>query len=378
MNHAIPLSLYIHLPWCVRKCPYCDFNSHRAPETLPETAYITALLQDLTVDLAQFAISRPLHTIFIGGGTPSLFSGNSIHQLIEGIHDLWPITNDTEITLEANPGTAEQQHFKDYAAAGVNRISLGAQSFQNDKLQQLGRIHQAEEIYNAVDMINAAGIKRFNIDLMYGLPGQSIADGLWDLQQAIDLAPTHLSWYQLTLEPNTIFYKKPPTLPHEDLIWDLQEQGQTLLAAHCYQQYEISAYCQTEHYCQHNLNYWQFGDYVGIGAGAHGKITSAAGPIFRTRKITQPNSYLATDNFTAQTTEISQQQVAFEYMLNALRLNVPITEEHFHARTSFDFTMLEKPLQRAQDLGLIHVEKNSLTKSTLGQKFLNNLLELFL
>jgi oxygen-independent coproporphyrinogen-3 oxidase len=296
---VLPLSLYIHLPWCVQKCPYCDFNSHALKKALPEKEYLNCLLQDLEHDLETFNIDRPLHSIFIGGGTPSLFSPASFEYLLNEISKKICLPAGIEITMEANPGTVEHAAFRDYQTAGINRVSLGIQSFQNDKLKRLGRIHSSEEAQKAIETVQAS-FENFNLDLMFGLPNQTIEDGLYDLTTGLAFQPTHLSWYQLTLEANTIFYKNPPALPSDEIIWMLQEQGQALLKQHGYHQYEISAYSKTDSQCKHNLNYWRFGDYLGTGAGAHGKITLSPNEVIRTRKIKQPQSYMTTDHCLAE------------------------------------------------------------------------------
>ena len=278
-----PLALYIHIPWCVRKCPYCDFNSHAAGPTLPEEEYVDALLADLDADL-QHVHGRPLTSIFFGGGTPSLFSDRALGRLLEGVERRVAFAGDIEITLEANPGTFEQAKFKGYRSLGINRLSIGVQSFQEAKLKALGRIHNGDEAIRAADMARAAGFDNFNLDLMHGLPEQSIEDALFDLRTAISQGPTHLSWYQLTMEPNTVFWSQPPELPEDDLLWDIQEAGQALLAAEGYAQYEVSAYARPGKQARHNLNYWTFGDFLGIGAGAHAKLSTPAGRIQRTWK----------------------------------------------------------------------------------------------
>ena len=400
MSSINPLSLYIHLPWCVRKCPYCDFNSHVSKKSLPEQEYIECLIADLQNDLNRYAIDRPLQTIFIGGGTPSLFSPASIAQILTAVDQHWGIPAGTEITMEANPGTVEQAKFAGFLAAGINRLSIGVQSFQDEKLKILGRIHDADAAKNAFQAARDAGFTNINIDLMFGLPKQSISEGLVDLQTAIALQPEHLSWYQLTLEPNTVFYKKPPTLPDIDLIDELQIQGQELLQQHGYQQYEISAYAQADRQCRHNLNYWQFGDYLGIGAGAHGKITlpviaSAAkqsSTIVRTRKIQQPESYLkalpsprplpqaveGNNLFTAEEKNIEEQNLCFEYLLNALRLNQAINLTPMQQRTGLSSETILVLLQEAIKREFIIIINNQIIKTDLGHRFLNNLLELFL
>ena len=278
-----PLALYIHIPWCVRKCPYCDFNSHAASPTLPEEEYVDALLADLDQDL-HAVHGRELSSIFFGGGTPSLFSAQALGRLLKGVEQRIRFAPDIEITLEANPGTFEQEKFTAYRALGINRLSIGIQSFQEQKLKALGRIHNGDEAIRAAGMARQAGFDNFNLDLMHGLPDQSLDDALGDLRQAIAMKPTHLSWYQLTLEPNTVFWNQPPVLPEDDTLWDIQEAGQALLAEHGYAQYEVSAYAQPGRAARHNLNYWSFGDFIGIGAGAHGKLSHPDGRILRTWK----------------------------------------------------------------------------------------------
>ena len=279
-----PLSLYVHIPWCVQKCPYCDFNSHAQKGDIPEQDYIHHLLKDLQADLQRFKDSiqqRKLHSIFIGGGTPSLFSSESIAYLLKEIKTQIDFEDNIEITLEANPGTVEAERFKGYVSAGVTRISMGIQSFNDDKLQRLGRIHNAAEAKSAVNLAKVSGLKSFNLDLMHGLPNQTLEEALDDLRQAIELSPPHLSWYQLTIEPNTMFAYRPPKLPDDDELWDIFEQGHRLLTAAGYQQYETSAYAKAGFQCKHNLNYWRFGDYLSIGCGAHGKLTFPNGEITR-------------------------------------------------------------------------------------------------
>jgi putative oxygen-independent coproporphyrinogen III oxidase len=374
----IPLSLYIHLPWCIRKCPYCDFNSHALRGELPEKAYVTALLQDLQQDLPRVA-GRTIHSIFIGGGTPSLFSPNAIESLLTGINKYLPISANTEITLEANPGTVEQSAFAGFRQAGINRLSIGIQSFQDEKLKTLGRIHGSKEALRAVQSAQQAGFTNFNLDLMFGLPQQTIADALFDLTTAIDLQPTHISWYQLTLEPNTFFYQHPPTLPNDDHIWEMQTEGQALLATHTFNQYEISAYSKAKHQCQHNLNYWEFGDYLGIGAGAHGKITDLKnGTVHRMHKLKHPKIYLDSKQFIAEEKNIATKELAFEFMLNALRLKQTITLDLFSARTGLHLAAIEKQLAIAASNNLLQYDQHSIKVTEHGYRFLNNLLEIFL
>ena len=287
-----PLSLYIHVPWCIRKCPYCDFNSHAATPVLPEDEYIDALLADLTQDL-DWVQNRPIQSIFIGGGTPSLLSVRAYEKLFRGLKQHLDFAADIEITLEANPGTFEAEKFSGYFALGINRLSIGIQSFNSTFLHKLGRVHDGEQALRAVQIAKDAGFTSFNLDLMHGLPGQTVDDALADLKQALAFAPPHLSWYQLTIEPNTEFYKRPPVLPIDDALWDIQEAGLELLAQHGYEHYEISAHAKAGFAAKHNINYWQFGDYLGIGAGAHGKITfPESGEIIRSQKTRMPSDYL--------------------------------------------------------------------------------------
>jgi putative oxygen-independent coproporphyrinogen III oxidase len=384
----IPLSLYIHTPWCIRKCPYCDFNSHTLKNELPEQEYIQALLSDLKIDylrLQKNGDGRPLHSIFIGGGTPSLFSPKAFKTLFTGISQLFEIPNNIEITLEANPGAIEYHSFEGFREAGINRLSLGVQSLQDDKLKALGRIHTAEEAIEAINLAKKAGFDNFNLDIMHGLPNQNLDDALYDLKTALALKPTHFSWYQLTLEPNTLFYKQPPVLPNDEITWEIQQKGQAYLASQGYAQYEVSAYCQPNKACEHNLNYWNFGDYLGIGAGAHGKITNLnTGEIRRSWKKKNPSDYLKTakngQNFLGNDTLeiISATELPFEFMLNALRLNRPTPLALFEARTGLQQDNIKNLLTLAEHKGLIVVQKDEIIKTALGEHFMNNLIELFL
>jgi len=373
-----PLSLYIHIPWCVRKCPYCDFNSHAAGPELPEDAYVDALLADLKLDLAH-AHGRPLTSIFFGGGTPSLFSASALGRLLDGVEQQISFLPDIEITLEANPGTFEQDKFRDYRSLGINRLSIGVQSFQQAKLKALGRIHDGDEAIRAADMARNAGFDNFNLDLMHGLPDQSIDDALQDLRIAIAQAPTHLSWYQLTMEPNTAFWSQPPVLPEEDTLWDIQEAGQTLLAEHGYAQYEVSAYAKPDKQARHNLNYWSFGDFLGIGAGAHAKLSSPQGRIQRCWKTRQPKDYLAADkSFLAGERLLEPGELPFEFLMNALRLNSGVSADLFTRRTGLPLTSLSAARQEAEARGLLDPDPQLLRASRKGQLFLNDLLQLFL
>ena len=372
-----PLSLYIHIPWCVRKCPYCDFNSHQAAAELPEQAYVQALLSDLDQELSGDE-ARPLQSIFFGGGTPSLFSASAIGAILEGVSQRMTLASDCEITLEANPGTVEQQKFEGYRRAGVNRLSLGIQSFHPQQLQQLGRIHSSDDAVSAVQAATSAGFANVNLDLMHGLPGQTVADAMGDLEQALDLGPTHLSWYQLTIEPNTAFYKQPPKLPVDDVLADIQDAGEALLTKAGFQHYEISAWAQPGKQARHNLNYWQFGDYIGIGAGAHGKQTRADGRIVRRHKTRLPADYLNPENtFLAGEHTLADSDRVFEFMLNALRLPDGIDLDLFVTRTGLPLTTLSAGLEQGIGQGLLVRNGNWLQPTTLGQRFHNDLVNLF-
>lgn len=373
-----PLALYIHIPWCVRKCPYCDFNSHAAGPTLPEEEYVDALLADLDADL-QHVHGRPLTSIFFGGGTPSLFSDRALGRLLEGVERRIAFAPDIEITLEANPGTFEQAKFKGYRSLGINRLSIGVQSFQEAKLKALGRIHNGDEAIRAADMARAAGFDNFNLDLMHGLPEQSIEDALFDLRTAISQGPTHLSWYQLTMEPNTVFWSQPPTLPEDDLLWDIQEAGQALLAAEGYAQYEVSAYAQPGKQARHNLNYWTFGDFLGIGAGAHAKLSTPAGRIQRTWKTRLPKDYLdPAKAFQAGERLLAADELPFEFLMNVLRLSEGAPAELFSQRTGLPLQQLEQARREAERQGLLQADETRLVATAKGQLFLNDLLQQFL
>ncbi|MGD9859292.1 MAG: radical SAM family heme chaperone HemW [Marinobacterium sp.] len=374
-----PLSLYVHIPWCVRKCPYCDFNSHAAPEQLPEDAYVQALLDDLDSELPLIQ-GRPLQSIFIGGGTPSLFSAQAIGQILQGVAARTPFADDIEITLEANPGTFELARFEGFRTAGVNRLSIGVQSFNAEHLQRLGRIHNPVEALAAA----RAAVEIFpwvNLDLMHGLPKQTPAEAMDDLQQALEINPGHLSWYQLTIEPNTEFHARPPSLPLDEALWEIQEQGQALLEKTGYRQYEISAYARPGQQARHNLNYWQFGDYIGIGAGAHGKLSRYEGDqlvIERRHKLRQPKGYFDPALRLAGQEVIAADERAFEFMLNALRLSDGVSAELFQARTGLPLESIAPTLQQARRRGLLLDQPDRLAPTLQGRLFLNDLLELFL
>ena len=373
-----PLALYIHIPWCVRKCPYCDFNSHAASPVLPEEEYVDALLADLDQDLAA-VYGRPLSSIFFGGGTPSLFSAAALGRLLAGVEQRIPFTADIEITLEANPGTFEQDKFVAYRKLGINRLSIGIQSFQPNKLEALGRIHTGDEALRAAEMARRAGFDNFNLDLMHGLPDQSLEEALDDLRQAIALAPTHLSWYQLTLEPNTVFWNQPPELPEDDILWDIQEAGQALLAEHGFSQYEVSAYARPGKAARHNLNYWSFGDFIGIGAGAHGKLSHPGGRIVRTWKTRLPKDYLNPGKqFKAGEKTLTADELPFEFLMNALRLTQGVDAELFAQRTGLPLQTLAAARAEAEQKGLLQVEPTRLVATARGQLFLNDLLQYFL
>lgn len=371
-----PLSLYVHIPWCVRKCPYCDFNSHAAPTQLPENAYVDALLRDLQLELEHTA-ARPLSSIFIGGGTPSLFSATAFARLLAGIHDMLPWQDAIEITLEANPGTFEQAKFAAYRQLGINRLSIGIQSFNDQHLTQLGRVHNANEAQQAVAIAQQAGFTNINLDLMHGLPEQNLTQALADLTCAIELQPNHISWYQLTIEPNTVFWNQPPVLPEDDNLWDIQQAGQALLAEHGFVQYEISAYAKPDKQAQHNLNYWQFGDYIGIGAGAHGKISSLDGRILRYWKTRQPNDYL-NNQLRAGEQLLNNAELPFEFLMNALRLSKGVPSQLFSQRTGLPLTLLQESWQAAQSKGLMLESPQRLATTEQGALFLNDLLHIFL
>lgn len=430
-----PLSLYIHVPWCVRKCPYCDFNSHAAGPEIPEAAYIDALLADLRQDMALDLVQgRAIRSIFIGGGTPSLFSVAAYERLFEGLHRELTFADDIEITLEANPGSVEQEKFRGYRALGINRLSIGVQSFDPAKLQALGRIHGRAEALRAAEAARAAGFDNFNIDLMHGLPDQTLAEALADLRQAVALSPTHLSWYQLTIEPNTVFYRDPPVLPEDETLWSIQEEGLALLEEAGYRQYEVSAYAQSGRECRHNRNYWEFGDYLAIGAGAHGKVTRLGaacaadggaavgnggalarlldeqgrlaeadgifhrgsgdvvpgateaaplpeGGVWRYAKTRLPRDYLAareTGRFSASTGFVEEGALVFEFMLNALRLREGVPATLFSERTGLPLARIEPQLAALRQEGLLVADVARLACTPTGLNYLNSVLQNFL
>lgn len=374
-----PLGLYVHIPWCVQKCPYCDFNSHGLKSSLPEAEYIAHLLDDLAIDAALVG-NRPVSSIFIGGGTPSLFSEQGIARLLAGIRERVNLAADAEITLEANPGTVEADRFTGYVQAGINRISIGIQSFQAQHLNVLGRIHSADQALSAIGEAHQAGLNSFNMDLMHGLPEQSIDNALSDLAQAVAQQPKHLSWYQLTIEPNTAFASRPPQLPDDDILWDIQTQGHALLREAGYQQYEISGYARPGFECQHNLNYWRFGDYLGIGCGAHGKITDIdAGTVTRTVKVKHPRGYMEMARpYLDKRNPVEADEMAFEFFMNRFRLVEPCPKQDF---TDFTGTTLTDEqlasLVHAEQQGLLISDAKHWQVTDKGRRYLNTLLQAF-
>ena len=373
----VPLSLYIHIPWCLQKCPYCDFNSHTLKNVLPESDYIEVLLADLAFDIKQFKIDRPIESIFIGGGTPSLLSPDSIATLLAGISRQLTIKKTAEITLEANPGTLEQAKFKAFRQAGINRLSIGIQSFNQAHLKKLGRVHTQADALQAGEIARFAGFDNFNLDLMFGLPQQTLDQAIEDIKQAIILAPTHLSLYQLTLEPNTYFHKFPPQLPKDDLIFDIQQHCQQLLKKSAYQHYEISAYAKKDFQCQHNLNYWTFGDYLGIGAGAHGKISQQLPQtVYRTSKLKSPALYL--EKIRQQSIVIPIEEFPIEFMMNQLRLKQGFSGENYQKMTGLPLSTLEPALSIAITQKFLNRQQNHYLLTEKGWNFLDSLLQLFI
>lgn len=378
-----PLSLYVHIPWCVEKCPYCDFNSHGLKGEIPEQAYIERLLEDLRQDL-KYVQGRSLHSIFIGGGTPSLLSAKAMATLIAGIKANIAFEPEIEITMEANPGTVEAARFAGYIQAGINRISIGVQSFQQPKLNLLGRIHGEDEAINAAKLAKGhqragSGLNSFNLDLMHGLPQQGLGDALFDLTTAIDLAPPHLSWYQLTIEANTQFASRPPALPDEDVLWDIYQQGHQQLLSAGYQHYEVSGYAQPGFQCKHNLNYWRFGDYLGIGCGAHGKITVAnEQKVIRTTKIKHPRGYLDINkDLLDRQWQVAADELPFEYMMNRLRLIEAFPKAEYSELTGQSDDTIAQAIEQAVAKGLLNDLGEKWQVSPLGQRYLNELLDLF-
>lgn len=381
-NIQPPLSLYIHLPWCVRKCPYCDFNSHAAGDSPPRDRYIDALLKDIEIESGR-ANGRVVETVFIGGGTPSLFSGGEIGQIIESVRSRLSLAGDAEITMEANPGTVEYGDLGGYLQAGVNRLSIGAQSFDAQSLGRLGRIHGPQEIVDAFNGAVDAGFDNINIDIMFALPGQTLEMAMKDVAAAIALRPQHISYYQLTLEPNTVFHRQPPAgIPDDDLAWSIQQAGHGAMAAAGFGHYEVSAFALAGRECRHNLNYWQFGDYLAVGAGAHGKVSDVDGLVFRYHKPLHPRTYIEQGEsglFDDQLRQISDEDIAFEFMLNILRLSQGFSESAFGERTGLPIEVIAGTLTSAQEDGLLDFLDQQLWRPTrLGMRFLDDVQARFL
>ncbi|MCC3705355.1 radical SAM family heme chaperone HemW [Rouxiella badensis] len=376
MRKLPPLSLYLHIPWCVQKCPYCDFNSHALKGEVPHDDYVAHLLADLDADLPLTA-GRTVETIFIGGGTPSLLSSEAMQNLLDGVRARLPLSADAEITMEANPGTVEADRFSGYQRAGVNRISIGVQSFSAEKLERLGRIHGPDEAKRAAHLATGLGLRSFNLDLMHGLPNQTLEQALDDLRQAIALNPPHLSWYQLTIEPNTLFASRTPVLPDDDALWDIFEQGDKLLTAAGYQQYETSAYAKPGYQCQHNLNYWRFGDYLGVGCGAHGKLTQPDGTILRTVKTKHPRGYMQ-GRYMDKQHEVDGKELPFEFFMNRFRLLEAAPREEFGIYTGLEESSIRAQLDEAIASEYLVETATHWQITEKGKLFLNSLLELFL
>ncbi len=376
-----PLSIYVHLPWCVSKCPYCDFNSYAIDGQVPEERYADALLKDLETQVPQVR-GRTVRSIFFGGGTPSLFSAATIGRILADIRSALPVTADAEITLEANPGTVERGRFREYRCAGVNRVSLGGQSFHPGHLARLGRIHSVDDTRAAAAELHAAGVENFNIDLMYGLPEQSVPESMADVRSAIELAPAHISHYQLTLEPGTVFFHRPPPLPDDDASWEMQVCCQGALAAGGFVQYEVSAYARRGRSCVHNVNYWQFGDYLGIGAGAHGKLSGPRNGVVRTVRVRQPRQYLESMERAATPPEVQlvpSEDLAFEFMLNALRLVEGFAASEFERRTGLALGHVQPVIAAAAQRGLLEPNLMGGWRATAtGMRLLNDVIAMFL
>jgi putative oxygen-independent coproporphyrinogen III oxidase len=380
--NAPALALYVHMPWCVRKCPYCDFNSHQLKSARPDDAYLDSLIRDLEAELPLVA-DRPIETVFFGGGTPSLFSPEQFARLLDAVRQRVTLADDVEITMEANPGTIERGRFVGYREAGINRISLGAQSFDRQALERLGRIHSADDTRRAVDELRASGIENFNLDLMYALPEQTLREAMLDVEMACDLGPTHISYYQLALEPGTVFHARPPPLPDDEAAWQMQNECQALLADAGYVQYEVSAYARDGYRCRHNLNYWLFGDYLGIGAGAHGKLSlELPERILRTAKPKQPGEFQrqadAAGRIIGERNFVAVNELPFEFMLNALRLNDGFHNEIFKARTGLPVAAFDMAMHQSSARGLVEPTAGGWRPTDLGRRFLNDLQSSFL
>ena len=376
-----PLSLYIHIPWCVRKCPYCDFNSHEVRDGIPEREYLGALIADLEQDLPG-VWGRTVETVFIGGGTPSLLSPAGIEQLLNAVRARLSLKPGAEITLEANPGTVDQARFQGFREAGINRLSIGIQSFQPGQLQAIGRIHDDSEAVSAIAAARAAGFDNINLDLMFGLPDQDIAQALDDLQTAIESGPAHLSWYELTIEPNTWFHRHPPARPDDELLWDLQQAGNALLAGHGYARYEVSAFAREGRPCRHNLNYWKVGDYLGIGAGAHGKLTDAATQsVYRSAKTRHPRAYIEASEsgrYPGSKAQLTADDVLLEFCMNALRLEDGFSPATFAGHTGLPETALLAACEHAAADGLLDIHDSRIRCTGRGRRYLNDVLQHFM
>ena len=375
-KERIPLSLYVHFPWCIQKCPYCDFNSHSVKGSIPEQNYLDELLADLDRDLPLIS-GRAISSIFFGGGTPSLISGSGMEYFLTQLDQKVSLLSDVEITLEANPGTVDSDHFSQYRRAGINRLSIGIQSFRDRQLKELGRIHSANEAISAFNIARDSGFENINLDLMFGLPKDDSEGSLFDLEQAIKLKPEHISWYQLTMEPNTLFYQQRPTLPKDDLIWEFQDAGQSLLQESGYFQYEISAYAREGFQCRHNLNYWKFGDYLGIGAGAHSKISQPDSEIERFSRPRHPKQYLTDSDLYVDRRSLNKKDIILEFMMNALRLNDGFFVEEFETRTGLNISELNLTMKTALKKGLIEQLESQIKPTEKGLRFLNDLLAIF-
>lgn len=378
MNPLPPISLYIHFPWCVQKCPYCDFNSHALKGKMPDEAYLNALIRDMEYHLPALQ-GRKIISIFLGGGTPSLFPTAQMAKLFEYLDQKQILAEDCEITLEANPGTIERGYFSEYHQMGINRISLGVQTFQHHHLHKLGRIHSSDDVYHAVSQLKQAGFSNFNIDIMHGLPQQQTAEAIDDLQQALLLEPTHISWYQLTIEPNTAFAHTNPTLPDEDTLDQIETQGKALLASYGFEQYETSAFTRNGAFpSRHNLNYWRYGDYVGIGAGAHGKITwKASSSIERIWKHKHPKIYLSSDSLIHGQNQVNIEDRIYEFAFNSLRLFNGVEQALFEQTTLLPLERISTQLEKAQKLGLLDTSHQRLKPTKLGTRYLNDLIDIF-
>jgi putative oxygen-independent coproporphyrinogen III oxidase len=376
--HLPPLSLYIHIPWCIKKCPYCDFNSHVARDNIPEQAYVESLIEDLKADL-HWVQGRKLHSIFIGGGTPSLFSGSAIETILMAAETLIGFQSNIEITLEANPGTFEQHKFADFYQAGINRLSIGVQSFDDTHLSRLGRIHDSSQALKAISTARSVGFDNFNIDLMHGLPDQTIDQAKTDLALAMEAGAMHISWYQLTIEPNTEFFSRPPRLPVDDRLADIQQAGMSMLRDNNFDQYEVSAFALNDKKASHNMNYWEFGDYLGIGAGAHGKITiPEQSQVLRMTKTRQPDHYLARVGDPIVTKKpIAIDEIALEFMMNGLRLKGGVPSTYFAQRTGISDASIKKTVLHLQSQGLMEQDSAHYRTTALGYQFLNTVLEHF-